>query len=67
MTPDPITAALDQLAAHHEQIARLDRTVQDLQGTLAKLVDVPLAARDAAGQHLRRDAARPTATRMSCS
>ncbi len=35
MTPDPITAALDQLAAHHEQIARLDRTVQDLQRTLA--------------------------------
>ena len=39
MTPDPITAALDQLAAHHEQIARLDRTVQDLQRTLASQAD----------------------------
>ena len=34
MTPDPIPAVLDQLAAHHEQIAGLGRTVQDLQGTL---------------------------------
>jgi len=47
MTPDPITAALDQLAAHHEQIARLDRTVKNLQGTLAKLADSPPADRDA--------------------
>ena len=39
MTPDPITAALDQLAAHQEQIARLDRTVQDLQRTLAPPAD----------------------------
>ena len=39
MTLDPITAALDQLAAHHEQIARLDRTVQDLQRTLASQAD----------------------------
>jgi hypothetical protein len=39
MTPDPITAALDQLAAHHEQIARLDRTVQDLQRTLSPSAD----------------------------
>ena len=39
MTPDPIAAALDQLAAHHEQIARLDRTVQDLQRTLAPPVE----------------------------
>jgi hypothetical protein len=48
MTPDPIPAVLDQLAAHHEQIARLGRTVQDLQTTLAKLVDAPLAEQDAA-------------------
>jgi hypothetical protein len=39
MTPDPLAAALDQLAAHHEQIARLDRTVQDLQRTLAPPVE----------------------------
>ena len=45
MTPDPITAALDQLAAHHEQITRLDRIVQDLQRTLA-----PPADRDADDQ-----------------
>jgi hypothetical protein len=49
MTPDPLDAALDQLAAHHEQIARLGRTVQDLQGTLAKLTDSPPPDRDAAG------------------
>jgi hypothetical protein len=48
MPPDPITAALDQLAAHHEQIARLGRTVQDLHETLAKLVDAPPGDRDAA-------------------
>jgi hypothetical protein len=29
MTPDPLPAALDQLAAHHEQIARLDRREAD--------------------------------------
>jgi hypothetical protein len=45
MTPDPIPAVLDQLAAHHEQIARLGRTVQDLQTTLANLVDTPLDQR----------------------
>jgi hypothetical protein len=48
MTPDPIPAVLDQLAAHHEQLARLGRSVQDLQTTLAKLVDAPLAGQDAA-------------------
>lgn len=48
MTPDPITAVLDQLAAHHEQIGRLGRTVQDVQETLAKLADAPPADRDAA-------------------
>jgi len=42
MTPDPLAAVLDQLAVHHEQIARLDRTMQDLLGTLA-----PQADRDA--------------------
>jgi hypothetical protein len=46
MTPDPIAAVLDQLAAHHDQIARLDRTVQDLQGTLAKLTDSAPADQD---------------------
>jgi hypothetical protein len=49
MTPDPITAALDQLAAHHEQIALLGRTVQDLEKTLAKLVDAPPPDQDAVG------------------
>jgi hypothetical protein len=39
MTPDPLAAALDQLAAHHEQIARLDRTVQELQRTMALPAD----------------------------
>ena len=39
MPPDPIAAILDQLAAHHEQLALLDRAVQDLEGTLAKLTD----------------------------
>ena len=46
MPPDPLTAVLDQLAAHHDQIARLDRTVQDLQGTLAKLTDSAPADQD---------------------
>jgi hypothetical protein len=36
MNPDPLPAVLDQLAAHHEQIAKLDRTVQNLLG-MAKL------------------------------
>jgi hypothetical protein len=35
MPPDPIAAILDQLAAHHEQIGRLSRAVQDLQEILA--------------------------------
>ena len=48
MPPDPITAVLDQLAAHHEQIARLDRTVEDLLETMAQLVDAPPADQDAA-------------------
>ena len=39
MTPDPLAAALDQLAAHHEQIARLDRTVQELHRTMASPAD----------------------------
>jgi hypothetical protein len=39
MSPDPLTAVLDQLAAHHEQLALLGRAVQDLQGTLANLTD----------------------------
>jgi hypothetical protein len=37
MPPDPIAAILDQLAAHHEQLALLGRAVQDLQGTFAEL------------------------------
>ena len=48
MPPDPLTAALDQLAAHHEQLARLGRTVHELQETLARLIDSPPADRDAA-------------------
>ena len=39
MPPDPIAAILDQLAAHHEQLALLGRTVQDLQATLTKPTD----------------------------
>ena len=39
MPPDPLAAVLDQLAAHHEQLALLGRAVQDLEGTLAKLTD----------------------------
>ena len=35
MNPDPLAAVLDQLAAHHEQIARLNRTMQDLLAALA--------------------------------
>ena len=54
MPPDPLAAVLDQLAAHHEQIARLDRTVQDLQETLAQFADPP-ADRDAA-DHLANPA-----------
>jgi hypothetical protein len=49
MAPDQIPAVLDQLAAHHEKIAQLTRTVQDLQTTLAKLIDDLPAAEDAAG------------------
>src|SRR5207244_1099972 len=48
MPPEPMTAVLDQLAAHHEQIARLRRAVQDLEETLAKLSDSPPADRDTA-------------------
>jgi len=47
MTPDPIPAVLDQLAAHHEQLVQLGRIVQDLQATLAKLVDDAPADQDA--------------------
>lgn len=39
MNPDPLPAVLDQLAAHHEQITGLAATVQEVQGTLAKLID----------------------------
>ena len=39
MPPDPIAAILDQLAAHHEQLALLGRAVQDLEGPLAKLTE----------------------------
>jgi hypothetical protein len=48
MTPDPIPAVLDQLAAHHEQLALLGRTVHDLQATLAELADDAPADQDAA-------------------
>ena len=38
MTPnDPITAILDQLAAHHEQIAQHGRTLQDHAAALTEL------------------------------
>ena len=38
MTPsDPITAILDQLAAHHEQITRHDRTLQEYAAALTEL------------------------------
>jgi hypothetical protein len=47
MSPDPLAAVLDQLAAHHEQIARLDHTMQDVLGTLAKLAAIPPADPDA--------------------
>jgi hypothetical protein len=43
-----MAAVLDQLAAHHEQLALLGRAVQDLQASLAKLIDAPLAEQDAA-------------------
>ena len=46
MEPDPLPAVLDQLAAHHEQIARLERIVHDLQKTLAKLTDSLPAGQD---------------------
>jgi hypothetical protein len=46
MSPDPLAAVLDQLAAHDEQIARLDRTMQDVLGILAKLAAFPPADRD---------------------
>lgn len=39
MPPDPIAAVLDQLAAHHEQIALLGRAVKDLEGAVAKPTD----------------------------
>ena len=41
MTGDPITAALDQLAAHHDQITRLDRREADRHATLsARLTEI---------------------------
>lgn len=47
MTPDPIAAALDQLAAHREQLDRLDRAVTDLAAALATLTDSRPPGRDA--------------------
>jgi hypothetical protein len=44
MTPDPVTAALDQLAAHHERIAGLDRREADhfsaIGGRLTEISDL---------------------------
>lgn len=46
MPPDPITAALDQLAAQHEQIAWLNHAVTDLQDALATYTDSRPADQD---------------------
>jgi hypothetical protein len=47
MTPDPIPAALDQLAAHHDQLTRLDTREADhhatISGRLAELTDLVTA------------------------
>jgi hypothetical protein len=44
MTPDPLAAALDQLAAHHEHISRLDAReaghFNSLSGHLTQLTDM---------------------------
>jgi hypothetical protein len=44
MTPDPLTAALDQLAAHHEQLTQLDARETGhstaISGQLAELTDL---------------------------
>jgi hypothetical protein len=50
MTPDPIPAALDQLAAHHEQLTRLDNREAShfttLSGQLTELHDLVTAIGD---------------------
>ncbi len=38
---DPIPAILDQLAAHHEQITRLSRTLQEHAAALTELAGTP--------------------------
>jgi hypothetical protein len=47
MTPDPVTAALDQLAAHHERISHLDAREADhfssVSGRLTQLTDTVTA------------------------
>jgi hypothetical protein len=47
MTPDPVTAVLDQLAAHHEQISDLDAREADhfasVSGRLTELTDTVTA------------------------
>ena len=48
---DPIPAILDQLAAHHEQITRLTRTLDDHAAALAALTGVSRDAADSDGYH----------------
>ena len=48
---DPIPAILDQLAAHHEQITRLTRTLQDHAAALAAPTGVSHDAADSDGYH----------------
>jgi hypothetical protein len=46
---DPIAAILDQLAAHHEQLARLSRTLDEHAAALAGLTATTLDTADPDG------------------
>jgi hypothetical protein len=57
MTPDPLTAALDQLAAHHEQLAELDAREARHFGALGEQLTQLAAIAATLGHALRDDTA----------
>jgi hypothetical protein len=57
MTPDPITAILDQLAAHREQISELDAREARHFGSLSEQLTQAAAMVTAVGRVLRDDTA----------
>ena len=51
---DPIPAILDQLAAHHEQLTQLSRTLEDHAAVLTELASAASADADPDGYHPNR-------------